>query len=311
MKKILSFLIIVTICCTFMSPVCAYEEYIGDMYSTDTTAYIDCRQIPVYVFQGYPYVIAEDLNGYGFDIKWSQYENTLYLTYNPAKKYFPYSTVETSIVNTYAGAVYSSDVKVMLNGVEIPSYSLNGRMLISLDELWRFGKVNWYNDSRTIGVTTHKFIEKNPDWEILLPPWYIARKAIDHAQITFDDCSSWMNEVVYAAEQDMRKYRFSAPEDYHKLLVSREYLEELLSYIENNKFLYERSNLYHLTYNIILSTYDIEGLYKTISSHNISWILDNTSYLERYIDSSSMYADEIVSISNDLYDAINRYIVFE
>lgn len=311
MKRVLALVIALVICFSFTIPVVAHEEYIGSMYLTDIAAYIDCRPIPVYVFKDYPYVIAEDLNGYGFDIKWSQYENTLYLKYNPQKNYFPYSTVERPFVETCAGDVFVSDVKVKLNGVEIPSYSLNGRMLISLDELWRFGKVNWYEDSKTIGVTTYKFIKENPDWETLLPPWYIYAKLLKHAGTVVDNYSSWMNEIVYAAEHNMLKYRFSAPEDYRELLAFREYCEELLKHIENNKMLYERSNLYHLTYNIMLSTYDLEEAYKIISSHNISWILDNVYSLEKSSESFTTYTNQIVSLSNKLNDAVTKYIVFE
>lgn len=308
MKKIFSIILVLVLCCIPITPALAYETYIGDLYSTDTTAYIDCNQIPVYVFDGYPYVVAEDLDGYGFDIRWSQAERVLYLKYNASKNYYPYEYVETSVVNKKVGSVYSSDVRVKLNGSIVPSYSLNGRMLISLDELWRVGSVNWYNESRTIGVTTRKFMMKNPDWKTLLPPWYLFWKVSDEHDIINEYLWSWVDNMEY--EYDMYQRIYVPKEEYLELQAAKAYVEEVLAYIEEDQYLYERSNLYHFAYNTKLAYEDIEKAYNMINGRTPSW------YYNRYNSAANIYSsyevtyDELVYLLEEILGNINPYIYF-
>ena len=310
MKKLLLGVFLTIVLCMLTGTVSAKEEYIGQLYSTNTTAYIDCNQIPVYVFNGYPYVVAEDLNGYGFDVRWSQYENTLYVNYNYYKGYFPYDSVETKLIDEYAGPVYSSDVVVCLNGVQIPSYSLNGRMLISLDEMYRFGKVNWYDESRTIGVTTYRFIDKNPDWETLLPPWYISAKVLNGLSVISTDCSRIMDRASYLAQYDMYKVVDVTHDDYLKLSVYKNYVNEVITYIENSKYLYERGNLYHMAYNSLYIIDAVKEIYGMVDDHSAWRILQNLHPLENIMDSYIQSINELGKYGNELADNITTYIVY-
>ena len=308
MKKLLSIILASITFFTSFTASFAYEEYIGDMYSTSTTAVIDCHQIPVYVFNNYPYIVAEDLNGYGFDIKWVQSEQTLYLNYNPNKGYFPYENLGFDITPSYAGPVYSSDIKVLLNNTPIPSYSLNGQMLISLDELWRFGKVNWYDESLTIAVTTNKFIRENPEWETLMPPLYLADKVSKTFALTCYIYLDMIETMSDAEDQYNSSYIFNDHNCYVQLQACKNYLNSAMSYIEKDQYMYERGNLYHLIYNTISIVDNVEELYQLISTHNLSWTLNNFHYIENIDNSMEVICEDISTYSDNIIENIVRYI---
>lgn len=310
MKKLLSAMFLIIVLCVSAGTVSAREEYIGDMYSTNTTAYIDTHQIPVYVFNGYPYVVAEDLGGYAFAVRWSQYENTLYMEYNEDYGYIPYQDVIPTLINTYAGPVFSSDVRVVMNGKEIPAYSLNGRMLVSLDEMYRFGRVNWYAASRTIGVTTHKFIRENPDWETLLPPFYLKRKIDDTFYAAIPCFYNWNYNIMNTYDYHSNYYDVMriSDKDYNELRAAKNYIDETLSWISNDQYLYERGNLYHLAYNTLYALNGIEEAYNMINKHSVAWMDKNLDKYCTISDSIDAYINEIQYISGNLYDAIDKYI---
>ena len=246
------------------------EEYLGDMYSSSTIAMIDCEEIPVYTYNDYPYVIAEDLNGYGFDVKWNAIDKTLYVDYNADKQFYPYDdyNIYFSLASDKVSKVYSSEIKVKLQGVEIPSYSLNGRMLISIDELWRLGSVNWYNESHTISFTSYKFLENNPDWEILVPAWclwYCVCKANDYGMGIYR--GMWDDILFY------REGRSDVISDtwYYQFCKLKMYVSDILLYIENNDLLYNRGLFWHFVYNSIPVVSDDLQSYKNNIYPEFGW----------------------------------------
>lgn len=302
MKKISALVLAIIISFTFVFPCSAQNnKEIGNLYLSETTAFIDCCQIPVYVYNGYPYVIAEDLNGYGFDIRWSQSENTLYLNYNQDKHFFPYEEITNVVVNEYAGKVYSDNVIVKLNGEVIPSYSLNGRMLVSLDELWRFGEVNWYAESNTLGVTTRKFINNNPDWKTLLPTYYFVSKVVYKLDLVLKIHQKWIDDSIDIWET----YGYYKPthfswNEYNKVCIAETQLQEMFDYIKNDSNFYERGNLYHLLYNSIDYTKHVQKFYKNYNG----CILDN---MDQYAFPEQV-TDEITSRINIIAGNVLPYI---
>lgn len=83
------------------------------------------------------YIIAEALEDYGFDVKWVEEWNTLYITKN--NKAPKHHTLPTSHETLYLGAYKNSDYALRLLGnnfnYEAESYSLGGSMLVPISEL--------------------------------------------------------------------------------------------------------------------------------------------------------------------------------
>lgn len=276
------------------------DAVIGDLYRTDTFAYIDTESISVYSYNNIPYVVAEDLEGYGFDVKWKQAEQTLYLTYNKYKEYYPSDDVSYCITKTPVGYVYDSGVTVKLDGQTITSYSLDGRMLIGLDELWRYGKVNWYGESKSISVTTRNFMDKNPDWETLLPAWLMSER-LYYCLKDIWDAYDVIDEFYY-------NEKISA-NDYFRKQINHTFdiADSCLNYIANDKYLYERGNLYHMAYN----TKKYAEVYKEIEKYingKSPKELYNGTWIYKLYDSSAEYYNEAMDRAEIMSGTIDRYI---
>ena len=145
----------------------------GDVYNSDVNGFADGYPIPVYSYMDYPYILARDLLGYGFDVVYDEGSRSVTVERNTSKAMYPYSKAGNSENKTkLLGKILKSDIKVYIKGEQIPSYNMNGNMLICMDDLYRFGKVNWYEDSKTIAFTSSGFISANPAWETTMPEKY-------------------------------------------------------------------------------------------------------------------------------------------
>lgn len=169
-KRIFPTAILIILLCENIS-LAAFQS--GDVYNSDINGFLDGYPIPVYSYMDYPYILARDLLGYGFDVEYNESTRSATITKNIAKSMYPYSNVGNSDNKTKKlGTIQKSDIKVFINNKEIPSYNMNDNMLICMDDLYRFGKVNWYDDSKTIAFTSNGFITANPLWETSMPIKY-------------------------------------------------------------------------------------------------------------------------------------------
>lgn len=109
----------------------------GAVVYSDIGAYVNHYPIASYSCGGKTVVVAEDLRSFGFDVDWNDSDRALYIT--PS-----YSGSISGSDSVYSGAgrqgrafayVLNSDIKVYINGREIPAYCIDGYMLISLEDL--------------------------------------------------------------------------------------------------------------------------------------------------------------------------------
>ena len=111
--------------------------YLGTAYKSSITAYIDGYYIPTIDYNGNTYVIAEDLNNYGFDVEWVSEERALKIKANPYKAKGQASPSLTQ--NSFN--VIKSDIKALYyNGttneyVEVASYNIGGKTLINVTNI--------------------------------------------------------------------------------------------------------------------------------------------------------------------------------
>ena len=64
-------------------PAAAGAEVVGTVLSTDIGTVIDGAACKTYNVDGRTFVVAEDLQGYGFDVDWNENERVLSITQNP------------------------------------------------------------------------------------------------------------------------------------------------------------------------------------------------------------------------------------
>lgn len=126
----------------------AYAEEVKTAVYSDILAMIDYLPIPSYNVNGTTYVVAEDLNCYGFDVNWNSEERCLNIVRNRDKAYYDLNDVafldkEEFKINSVAYTIIDSDIKTYMDGILVPSYNINGRTIVSMDDLSRYGYLKW------------------------------------------------------------------------------------------------------------------------------------------------------------------------
>lgn len=134
------------------------------IYYTDIKTYINGHEIPTLMYKDssseYAVIIAENLINYGFDVIYDDNKKLLEVIHSPNKE-------KTALpLDLYADKngqkafdVYKSDIKVAVH-TENEEYniknvhSINGYMLIPIDEFAEFSSFNWNNNERFAEINT-------------------------------------------------------------------------------------------------------------------------------------------------------------
>jgi len=259
----------------------AHADAADDIYITDTTAYIDGAIIPVYVYNNYPYIVAEDLERYGFDVKWKEEESTLDINYNNYRAFYAYNEAEINIIDKRAGQIYDDENQVRLNGDIIPSYSLGGRMLISLDELWRIGEVNWYDESKTISVTSRKFIVSKPGLNSTLRTVFLSDKINSYVNCSIDTYNEMIKQYneTYSGKPYSQSIHMGSTHRYIFELTKSK-LESCYNYISANTDIYKYEKLNNMAYYAIALQDSFMEMYDSINNQTVKYVEANLITIE-------------------------------
>ncbi len=165
MKRIISLALTAIMLVVCAMPTLAAN--VGDVQAyttyTDIVAYINHYLIESYNIDGYTVIVAEDLANYGFDVVWNGADRTLSISRNLSKNKVTQPTIpfETpaSKVGKQALPVLVTDIKTYLGGVEVQSYNIGGRTVISFDSLAKFGAVKWDGTMRTLKLWVEDGLE--------------------------------------------------------------------------------------------------------------------------------------------------------
>lgn len=165
MKKLRNVLSLLLACLMLVSGfnVMAYAAKIGDVVDyalyTDIVAYVNDAPIESYNIQGNTAIVAEDLALYGFKVSWDSVKRTLSIALSSSSKFAP--TYKVPAKSTHKNGdralpVLYTDIKTYLNGKEIKSYNINGKMIIYFDDLASVygSSYKWDPDNRTLKMTT-------------------------------------------------------------------------------------------------------------------------------------------------------------
>ncbi|MCR8631307.1 copper amine oxidase N-terminal domain-containing protein [Paenibacillus radicis (ex Xue et al. 2023)] len=130
---------------------------IGEVLSTDITAYVNGLPIPSMNIGGYTAVAVEDLRGYGFDVAWSPETRKLSLYENAAKLKQTLTVLgddSHTIIGTKLKDVVYTDIKAYYGNQEhgsyLRSYNIGGTTAVLINDLEPFGSVQWDAEKRSI-----------------------------------------------------------------------------------------------------------------------------------------------------------------
>lgn len=127
----------------------AVKEELPHTIATDIKAYINDNFIPCFSYKDSLYIVAEDLNNYGYDVVWNEKDRSLKISRNSEK-----TTIVLDETNsTKEHIIETTDIKVLLDKSDnseltLDSYSIGGQTIIKLEDLE--GTSDWNGDKRTI-----------------------------------------------------------------------------------------------------------------------------------------------------------------
>ncbi len=153
MKKMVYFLVL----CLCVSGIGVFAEADGIASRSEIRAYIDYTPIDSYLINGYTFVAVDDLSRYGFSSTFHITEKYYRLERNwlETPRYSKWQW-EESIGEQKPGKIEESDIKVYLGELLVPSYCIDGRTHIMIDELSRYGSFHWDDRKKVVSVTIYQ-----------------------------------------------------------------------------------------------------------------------------------------------------------
>lgn len=134
---------------------------IGGVTETDIVTFIDYCPVRSYNYDGFTYVIAEDLSDYGFKVSWNENDRTLDISRDELvfASYCSDFINEKKTGRTYAKMydVYTTDIKTFINGKEADAYNINGCTIINTADLSEYGIYSYDDRARRVDI---KILEK-------------------------------------------------------------------------------------------------------------------------------------------------------
>ncbi len=150
-KRFLLFMVCLLIFAMSLPQAEAYQvgNIVNKAVYTDIVASINDYNIASHNIDGYTAVVAEDLRNYGFDVQWMQDERALYIRRsrsNTVVSTYIAPTIPSKQIGAKAFDVLYTDIKTYINGQEVASYNIDGKTIISFNDLAAFGTIS-YNDA--------------------------------------------------------------------------------------------------------------------------------------------------------------------
>ncbi len=163
MKKIITSLLVLALLFGVIG-VFAMGDVIGHIYSTDILTFVNGKPACGYNIGGRTVVIAEELDGYGFNVEYNDEIRTLKIESYFDKGHKVVEEIPRGRTGEIMGNVYTTDIKVYYNGILLRGYNIGGRTAVCLEDLGDLtdspnarcgysqylGKSIWNPDDRTI-----------------------------------------------------------------------------------------------------------------------------------------------------------------
>lgn len=114
----------------------AVGSVIGSIYSTDILTYVSGASIRGYALDGKTAIHVEDLANYGFVVGYDDSARTLYAFVK--SNTYPFTTeggIDRGKVGEIVGSIYASDIKTYINGVLVPSFALDGKTAVAIEDI--------------------------------------------------------------------------------------------------------------------------------------------------------------------------------
>lgn len=145
MKKVIIWIILFT----FVT--CNYLNVLASNYATVSTdtVLVDFQPITAYKINGSNYVLAEELNYYGFDVKWDPETWSLHIFRNKEKNIdiFPADKINVLKSNfVKSRSIYKTDIVTYIGDRKVEAYNLGGETVVKVRDLSEYAYIYWNNE---------------------------------------------------------------------------------------------------------------------------------------------------------------------
>jgi hypothetical protein len=119
-------------------------DKIGYSVFTDIICYINGTEIPAWNYNGWMYAIVDDLPGYGFNLRWDGAKREAHISFgtgivtNPTRP-----TYGIGRTGSRSDSVHYTDIRVFVDGTEVESYLIQGKLVMGIRHLNKFGRWRW------------------------------------------------------------------------------------------------------------------------------------------------------------------------
>lgn len=192
-------------------------DVIGSSLTTDIVAQINGYDIASYNYQGYTYVIAEDLVNYGFNVSYDNNSRTLSITrnYGVSQIYSTYKkpAVSSKDVGKKAFNLLYTDIKTYIDGQYANSYNINGQTIIAFDDLAGYGTYVWNNNTRKITLDLPGIEKKGTPLEDIKPLANYSQVEHDYEDNygnVYEKVVRCPNETVFLLDGKYTKFQFTS-----------------------------------------------------------------------------------------------------
>lgn len=121
----------------------AVGDVLGDVYSTDISAYMDGAPIASYNIGGRTVIKAADLRDYGFDVTFDEENRIAYVTAVSRPEVLPSEISDTGKgePGKVIGKYLETDITCWVNGMSVDSYNIDGSTMIVTEDMGNMEKI--------------------------------------------------------------------------------------------------------------------------------------------------------------------------
>lgn len=130
-------------------------DILGDVLNTNVRTYINGERIPNYNINNRSVIILADLRNYGFDVVFNDETRVSSVTRNYGREFTPIEDIadNTERAGTVAFQYVYTDIIAVLNGREVESFNVRGRLAIFFGDLRDFGDFEWDGEANASRLT--------------------------------------------------------------------------------------------------------------------------------------------------------------
>ncbi|MCH4886258.1 hypothetical protein EZV73_01695 [Acidaminobacter sp. JC074] len=230
MKKVIVLMVLLLCISSVYADQVEIGTVVNHVLSTDIKAFVNGHEIPSMNINGLTAIIVEDLRKYGFEVTWDSSQRRLSVSGEITNQVDPILVEKDSnTIGEVVADVLYTDIKTMINDLEVESFNIGGYTAIYIDALDQLGQVVWDENARKITFTPDKLStsKRQSSLDINYGDYHTFKAKIiddeiiyDEAKLGYIDRSNNGYKIYLSLENLYKAFAFTVEkdEDSYKLI---------------------------------------------------------------------------------------------